>query len=122
MKHDQKNEQVRTKSRIKKGDQVIVIAGADRGKTGRVLAVYPRTERVLVEGVRVVKRAYRKGVNPNLPQGGIHEKEAPVHISNIAIVDPKTGGPTRVAIREQQGADGKIERVRVAKASDTILK
>ncbi len=68
-----------------------------------------------------MKRSYRKGVNPNLPQGGIHEKEAPIHISNVAIADPKTGKPTRVGVRTEAGKDGQTERVRYAKASDTIL-
>lgn len=124
MKHDQKNAERRPKLRIKKGDMVLVIAGADRDltKPRRVIAVYPRTERILVEGVRIVKRAYRKGAHPDLPQGGIHEKEAPIHISNVALVDPKSGGPTRVGIDVREGKDGKAERVRVAKASGTILK
>jgi large subunit ribosomal protein L24 len=102
--------------RIKKGDQVVVITGTDKGKTGRVLAVYPRENRVLVEGVRVAKRAYRKGANPDLPQGGIHEKEMPIHLSNVMLAHPKTGAPTRMGVRyDTTGKDDRSVRVRVAK-------
>jgi large subunit ribosomal protein L24 len=104
--------------RIKKGDTVVVITGADKGKPGRVLAVYPRENRVLVEGVRVAKRAYRKGANPDLPQGGIHEKEMPIHISNVMLAHPKTGAPTRTGVRYDEGRDGRRIRVRFAKGRD----
>lgn len=104
--------------RIKKGDTVVVITGADKNKSGRVLAVYPRESRVLVEGVRVAKRAYRKGANPDLPQGGIHEKEMPIHISNVMLAHPKTGAPTRMGVRYDEGKDGRRVRVRFAKGPD----
>ncbi|MBC8145650.1 MAG: 50S ribosomal protein L24, partial [bacterium] len=95
----QKNTSAAHRPRIRKGDSVVVITGADKGKTGRVLAVYPRESRILVEGVRVAKRSYRKGANPSLPQGGIHEKEMPVHISNVMLAHPKTGAPARLGVR-----------------------
>ncbi|ADG04942.1 ribosomal protein L24 [Kyrpidia tusciae DSM 2912] len=104
-----------TKMRIKKGDMVAVIAGKDKGKKGRVLAAYPKKQRVLVEGVNMVKRHMKP--NPTYPQGGIISKEAPLHVSNVMIVDPKTGEPTRVGMKIL--ADGK--KVRYAKKSGEIL-
>src|SRR5687768_18583178 len=95
----QKNTAAAHRPRIKKGDSVVVITGADKGKTGRVLAVYPRESRVLVEGVRVTKRAVRKGANAALPGGGILEQEAPIHISNVMLAHPKTGAPARMGVR-----------------------
>ena len=100
--------------RIKKGDTVVVIAGADKTKTGRVLAAYPRENRVLVEGVRVAKRAYKKGASTELPQGGIHEKEMPIHISNVMLAHPKTAKPARMGVRYDE-KDGRRVRVRYAK-------
>ncbi|MDI3328224.1 MAG: 50S ribosomal protein L24 [Alicyclobacillaceae bacterium] len=101
--------------RIKKGDLVVVIAGKDKGKKGRVLAAYPKEQRVLVEGVNLVKRHTRP--NPANPQGGIITKEAPLHVSNVMIVDPKTGQPTRVGMKIL--SDG--TKVRYAKKSGEIL-
>lgn len=115
--------------RIKRGDEVIVVSGEGSGADGkgnytvrRVIAVYPRTNRVLVEGVNVRKRAYKKSSNPNLPQGGIHEKTMPIHISNVMLVDPKEGGPTRVGVRIDASKEGKPVRVRYAKASGSDFK
>ncbi|HVZ40257.1 MAG TPA: 50S ribosomal protein L24 [Candidatus Kapabacteria bacterium] len=108
--------------RIKKGDEVVVISGSQRGMNGRVLAVYPAKNRVLVEGVNVVKRSYKKGTNPNFPDGGIYEKEMPLNISNVMLRDPKTGAPTRVRIETETMKDGKVRRTRVAKASGTAFK
>lgn len=104
--------------RIKKGDQVVVITGADKGKTGRVLQVMPRESRVLVEGVRIATRAYRKGANPAFAQGGLHKKEMPIHISNVMLAHPKTGAPTRVGVRYDDAKDGRVVRVRFAKGAD----
>lgn len=103
------------KLRIKKGDKVVVIAGKDKSKTGRVLVVYPKENRVLVEGVNIVKRHTKP--NFKYPEGGIIEKEAPIHISNVAIVDPKTGEPTRVGYKFLE--DG--TKVRFAKKSGEVL-
>jgi large subunit ribosomal protein L24 len=109
---------------IKAGDTVAVIAGADQfvtdkkgnktRKTGRVLKVFPRTDRVLVEGVNKVKK-HQRPTQAN-DKGGIIEKEAPIHVSNVAIVDPKTGKPTRVGYREVNG-----KKVRYAKKSGESL-
>ncbi|GGJ00995.1 50S ribosomal protein L24 [Alicyclobacillus cellulosilyticus] len=103
------------KFRIKKGDKVVVIAGKDKNKTGRVLAVFPKKQRVLVEGVNIIKRHTKP--NPKYPEGGIIEREAPIHISNVMIADPKTGEPTRVGFKFLE--DGR--KVRYAKKSGEIL-
>ncbi|KAB2329643.1 50S ribosomal protein L24 [Cytobacillus gottheilii] len=99
---------------VKKGDKVMVISGKDKGKTGVILAAFPKQSRVLVEGVNVVKKhAKPSQVNP---QGGIISQEAPVHVSNVMPVDPKSGEPTRVGYKT---VDGK--KVRVAKKSGEVL-
>lgn len=122
MKQNQNNKSVK-RPKIKKGDQVVVIAGDDKGPdVRRVLAVYPKTNRVLVEGVAVAKRAYKKGVNPQLPEGGIHDKEMPISISNVMLADPKGGQPTRIGVRVETKNDGTKIRVRYAKASGADIK
>jgi len=102
------------KIHIKKGDEVIVTEGAYKGKKGRVLEVYPKKYRALVEGVNIIKK-HQKPTNE--AQGGIIEKEAPVHISNIMLVDPKTGEATRIG---RKLVDGKM--VRFSKKSGEIIK
>jgi large subunit ribosomal protein L24 len=102
-------------AKIKKGDRVHVLAGRDRGKRGEVLAVMPSEGRALVQGVNLVKR-HQKPQGMNRP-GGIQEKEAPIHLSNLALVDPKTDKPTRVGFRVLE--DGK--KVRVARPSGEVL-
>lgn len=82
------------KMHIKTGDDVIVIAGKEKGKKGKVIATYPKKDRVVVEGLNKVKRHTKP--NQNNPQGGIIEKEAPMHVSNVMLVDPESGKPTRV--------------------------
>jgi large subunit ribosomal protein L24 len=109
---------------IKAGDTVAIIAGRDQfvtdkkgnktRKTGRVLKVYPRTDRVLVEGVNIIKKHQRPTQQDD--KGGILEKEAPIHVSNVALLDPKTSKPTRVGYRL---VDGK--KVRYAKKSGESL-
>ncbi|CCQ93739.1 ribosomal protein L24 (BL23) [[Clostridium] ultunense Esp] len=100
---------------VKKGDQVMVITGKDKGKKGRVIAAYPKENRVLVEGVNLVKKHQKP--NPSNPQGGIITKEAPIHVSNVMPIDPKTGLPTRVGYRILE--DG--TKVRIAKRSGEVL-
>ena len=107
---------IMNKLRIKKGDNVIVIAGNDKGKTGKVLSVIPAENRAIVEGVNLVSKHTKP--NTKAPQGGIIKQEAPIHISNLSLVDPKTGEPTRVAIKKND--DGK--KVRVAKKSGEEIK
>jgi large subunit ribosomal protein L24 len=99
---------------VKKGDKVMVISGKDKGKQGVVLASYPKKDRVLVEGINVVKK-HSKPSQAN-PQGGILSQEAPIHVSNVMPLDPKSGEPTRVGFKV---VDGK--KVRVAKKSGETL-
>ena len=102
------------KLRVKKGDEVIVLTGRERGKKGSVLKVMPKDQRLLVQGVNMVKRHTRPSqTNP----GGIIEKEGSLHVSNVAHVDPKTGEPTRVGYRSLD--DGR--KVRFAKRSGEII-
>jgi large subunit ribosomal protein L24 len=102
------------KLKIKKGDTVVVIAGADKGAKGSVLEVLPALNKAVVENVRIVKK-HKKPTQTD--QGGIVEMNAPIHISNLMIVDPKGGNPTRVG---RKLVDGKI--VRYSKKSGEIIK
>ena len=102
-------------AKIKKGDYVLVLSGKDKGKKGEVVKVLPREERVVVEGVHMVKRHTRPTQAD--PEGGIKTFAAPIHISNVSAIDPKSGGPTRVGFKTLK--DGK--KVRVAKKSGELL-
>lgn len=103
--------------RIRTDDTVVVISGKDKGKTGKVLRVDVKATKVVVEGVNIVKRHQRPtSGNPNAPAGVI-EKEGPIHVSNVALADPKDNKPTRVGVVRRD--DGR--RVRVAKRSQTEL-
>jgi large subunit ribosomal protein L24 len=97
-------------AKIRKGDKVVVLTGRDKGRTGEVIEVRPTEARALVRGINVVKRHQRQSAQQ---EGGIISKEAPIHLSNIAVADPKDGKPTRVGFKT--GTDGK--KVRVAKRS-----
>ncbi len=97
-------------AKIRKGDKVVGLAGRDKGRTGEVIAVHPTEGRALVRGVNVVKRHQKQSAQQ---EGGIVSKEAPIHLSNIAIADPKDGKPTRIGFKVQP--DGK--KIRVAKRS-----
>jgi large subunit ribosomal protein L24 len=99
---------------VKKGDKVVVIAGKDKGKKGEVISALPKENRVIVQGVNLVKR-HQKPTSAN--QGGIVEKEAAIHVSNIAHVDPKDGKPTRVGVKVLE--DGR--KVRVARRSGEVI-
>ncbi|HWU26231.1 MAG TPA: 50S ribosomal protein L24 [Rhizomicrobium sp.] len=101
-------------AKIKKGDRVIVTTGRDKGKKGEVLKVYPKDERALVSGVNIVKRHQSQTAKT---QGGIINKEAPLHLSNLAHVDPKTGGATRIGFKTL--SDGR--KVRFAKKSGEVI-
>ena len=103
------------KIHIKKGDTVYVIAGNDKNKTGKVLSVDPASDRVIVEGVNMVSKATKP--NPKQPQGGIIKQEAPIHISNLNLIDPKSGKPTRVGYK----MDGD-KKIRYAKKSGEEIK
>ncbi len=99
---------------VKKGDKVKVISGKDKNKEGVVLAAFPKKDRVIVEGVNIVKKHQKP--NNAAPQGGILEKEAPIHVSNVMLIDPKSGEATRVGYKIVEG-----KKVRVAKKSGEIL-
>ena len=105
------------KIRIKKGDTVHVITGPkeNKGKTGKVIAVYPDTERVLVEGINRIKKHTKVGQSTRgAKTGGIVTTEAPIHLSNVMLVDPETKKPTRIGIRtETVERDGRTKRVRI---------
>ncbi len=106
--------------KIKKNDNVIVIAGNDRGKTGKVLKVFPKENRVIVEGVNIRKR-HTKPTQKN-PQGGIFEKEAPIHVSNVMILDPKTNEPSRIGAKIiLDEKTGKKKSARISKKSGEML-
>ena len=100
--------------KIRKGDTVVVLSGKDKGRTGEVTKVIPRDDMVLVSGINVHAR-HRKPTQAN-PQGGIERKEAPLHISNVAVSDPKDGKPTRVRFEERDG-----KKVRVAAKSGELI-
>ncbi|HUL08593.1 MAG TPA: 50S ribosomal protein L24 [Candidatus Acidoferrum sp.] len=102
------------KFKIRKGDKVVVRTGKDKGKTGEVLRVLREEARVLVQGVNMVKRHSRPA--PGNP-GGIIDKEAPIHISNVALTDPKTGKPTRVGFKILDGG----RKVRIARGSGEVI-
>jgi large subunit ribosomal protein L24 len=97
-------------AKIRKGDKVIVLAGRDRGRSGEVVQVMPAEGRALVRGIHMVKRHQRQTASQD---GGIISKEAPIHLSNLAIADPRDGKPSRIGFKFM--ADGK--KVRVAKRS-----
>ncbi|WP_309645288.1 50S ribosomal protein L24 [Phenylobacterium sp.] len=100
-------------AKIKKGDRVVVLAGKDKGRQGNVLKVLPKDERVVVEGLNMVQRHTRPTQSD--PQGGIKNKEAALHVSNVAIVDSK-GKPTRVGFRVEGD-----KKVRVAKTTGEVI-
>jgi large subunit ribosomal protein L24 len=101
-------------AKIRKGDKVVVLAGRDKGRTGEVIEVRPAEGRALVRGVNMIKRHQKQSAQQ---EGGIISKESPIHLSNVAVADPKDGKPTRVGFKVQQ--DG--TRVRVAKRSGTEI-
>lgn len=100
--------------KIVKGDKVVVIAGSDKGKTGIVQAVYPKLNKVVVEGVNVHKK--HKKPTQNQPEGSVEEMYVPIDASNVAIVDPKTKKASRVGYKVEKG-----EKVRISKASGSKL-
>jgi large subunit ribosomal protein L24 len=106
--------------KIRKDDEVVVISGKDKGKTGKVLRVDPVKSRVYVEGLNIIKRHTRPQQVPGAQRaetiGGVVEKEGPIHVSNVMLIDPKDHKPTRVGISREDG-----NRYRVAKRSQTKL-
>jgi len=104
--------------KIRRDDEVVVTSGKDRGKIGKVLRVDPKAERVYVEGLNIVKRHQRPvpSADPLKSAGGVVEREGPIHISNVMLVDPKDKKPTRVGISRENGI-----RIRVTKRTDSKL-
>jgi len=100
--------------KIKKGDKVIVITGKDKGKTGEVVKAMPKENKVVVAGINMAKR-HQKPSQENA--GGIVSKEMPIHVSNVALIDPKSGKATRVAMRVEEGG----RKVRIAKRSGDAI-
>jgi large subunit ribosomal protein L24 len=96
--------------KIRRDDEVVVISGKDRGKIGKVLRVDPKKEKVYVEGLNIVKRHQRP--LPNAPQreAGVIEREGPIHISNVQLIDPKTKKPTRVGVTREGGVRNRVTR------------
>ena len=103
------------KLHIKKGDTVYVNAGNDKGKTGKVLSVFPAKDRVIVEGVNIVSKHSKPSAAH--PQGGIIKQEAGIHISNVQLIDPQSGKPTRVGYKFEDG-----KKIRFAKKSGEEIK
>ena len=101
-------------AKIKKGDKVVVLSGKDKGKQGEVIKSIPKDGKVIVAGVNVAVR-HRKPNQAN-PQGGLERREAPMHVSKVALQDPKTGKPTRVRFEERDG-----KKVRVAARSGELI-
>ena len=101
-------------AKIRKGDTVVVLSGKDKGKTGEVVRSLPKEQKVVVSGVNVAVR-HRKPTQLN-PQGGLERKEAPLHVSKVAIADPKTGKATRVRFEDRDG-----KKVRVAVKSGELI-
>jgi len=96
-------------ARIRRDDEVIVISGKDRGKSGKVLRVDPDKHRVYVDGLNIIKR-HQRARPGTMEQAGVIEKEGPIHVSNVALIDPKDKKPTRVGIVEEDGARHRVSR------------
>jgi large subunit ribosomal protein L24 len=106
--------------KIRKNDTVMVISGNAKGKSGKVLKVYPDKNRIIIEGVNIMKRHSRP--SQKYPQGGIMQREAPIHASNVMVVDPKTNQPTRVGMKTLfDETTKKKKRVRVAKSTGEMF-
>ncbi|HET6271919.1 MAG TPA: 50S ribosomal protein L24 [Bacteroidota bacterium] len=106
--------------KIRKNDNVTVISGNAKGKTGKVLKVYPEKHRVIIEGVNIIKRHTR--ASQKNPQGGIVQREGTIHVSNVMLIDPKTNEITRVGMKVvKDETTGKKRRMRVAKASGEMF-
>jgi large subunit ribosomal protein L24 len=96
--------------KIRRDDEVVVISGKDRGKTGKVLRVEPEKQRVYVEGLNIVKRHQRPSALNPTAVAGVVEKEGPIHISNVMLIDPKDKKPTRVGVSRENGVRNRVTR------------
>lgn len=105
--------------KLKKNDRVKVISGNHKGKEGKILKIFPDKNRAIVEGVNIIKRHTRP--NQKNPQGSITQKEAPVHISNLMLIDPKANEPSRIGTQIIEDSEGKKKRMRYGKKSGEII-
>jgi large subunit ribosomal protein L24 len=105
--------------RLKKNDKVKVVSGNHKGKEGKILKIFREKNRVIVEGVNIIKRHTKP--NQKNPQGGITQKESPIHVSNVMLIDPKSNEPSRIGMQIIQGEDGKKKRMRYGKKSGEII-
>ena len=106
--------------KIKKNDNVMVISGNDRGKTGKVLKVFPKKSRIIIEGINLRKRHTKP--SQKSPQGGIIEKESPIHSSNVMLLDPKTNEPTRLGSQIILDENtGKKKRARISRSTGEMI-
>jgi large subunit ribosomal protein L24 len=96
--------------KIRRDDEVVVISGKDRGKTGKVLRVDPKKHKVYVEGLNIIKRHQRAQPNAPQAQAGVIEREGPIHISNVMLIDPKDKKPTRVGVTREGGGRNRVAR------------
>ncbi|MGE5047678.1 MAG: 50S ribosomal protein L24 [Deltaproteobacteria bacterium] len=103
----------RAQIRIRKGDNVYVLSGKEKGKTGKVLEIDHQKQRAIVEKLMVFKRHYKRGRNPSAPEGGIVEKNGSIHVSNLALLDPESKKPTRIGTKLLENG----KRVRIARRS-----
>ena len=105
---------------VRKGDQVVVLSGEQRGERGKILKVFPKRNRVIVEGINFIKRHTKP--SQQYPQGGIIEREAPIHASNVMIINPSNNMPTRISSKILDGDDkASRRRVRYSKKYDEII-
>jgi len=107
------------KTKLRKNDRVKVISGNNKGKEGKILKIYPADSRVIIEGVNIIKR-HTKPTQKN-PQGGITQKEAPIQVSNVMLIDPKAGEPTRLGMQIIEDDSGKKKRMRFGRKSGEII-
>src|SRR4030095_5918647 len=105
--------------KLKKNDRVKILSGNNKGKEGKILKIYRAKNRVIVEGVNIIKRHTKP--NQKNPQGGITQKEAPIHMSNVMFIDPKAGEPTRLGMQVIEEESGKKKRMRYGKKSGEII-
>jgi large subunit ribosomal protein L24 len=106
-------------SRLKKSDKVKVISGNHKGKEGKILKIFPSKNKVIIEGVNIIKRHSKP--NQKNPQGGITQKEAPINASNVLLIDPKSNEPTRIGMQLIEDDKGRKKRMRYGKKSGEII-
>ncbi len=106
-------------TKLRKNDKVKVISGNNKGKEGKILKIFRSDDKIIVEGVNMIKRHTKP--NQKNPQGGITQKEAPIQVSNVMLIDPKAGEPTRLGVKIIEEGEGKKKRMRYGKKSGEII-